>query len=46
MMVDLRGQVVFLECEDGNAKLRTFYERNGFSACSRRYSETDGVFYL
>ena len=30
----------------GNAKLRAFYERNGFSACSRRYSETDGVFYL
>lgn len=43
---EVGGQVVFLECEDGNAKLRAFYERNGFSACSHRYSETDGVFYL
>ena len=43
---EIGGQVVFLECEEGNAKLRVFYERNGFSSCSCRYSDEDGIRYL
>lgn len=43
---EIGGQAVFLECEDGNTKLRTFYEKNGFVSCARRHSEEDGVCYL
>ncbi len=43
---EIGGQAVFLECEDGNAKLKAFYEKNGFVACARRFSKEDGVFYL
>ncbi len=43
---EIGGQSVFLECEDGNAKLRAFYEKNGFVPCARRFSEEDGIFYL
>ena len=43
---EIGGQAVFLECEVGNAKLKAFYEKNGFVACTRRFSNEDGVFYL
>ena len=43
---EIGGQAVFLECEDGNEKLKAFYEKNGFVACARRFSKEDGVFYL
>lgn len=43
---EIGGQTVFLECEDGNLKLRQFYEKNGFSSCARRFSKEDGIWYL
>jgi predicted GNAT family N-acyltransferase len=43
---EVGGQVVFLECEEGVDKLRSFYERNGFTSCAHRYSVEDGVSYL
>lgn len=43
---EIGGQAVFLECEDGNAKLKAFYEKNGFVACAHRFSNEDGISYL
>ena len=43
---EIGGQVVFLECEDGNRKLRAFYEKNAFVACGKRTDEEDGITYL
>ena len=43
---EIGGQVVFLECEDGNRKLKAFYEKNAFVACGKRTDEVDGITYL
>ena len=43
---EIGGQVVFLECEDGNRKLKSFYEKNAFVACGKRTDEVDGITYL
>ena len=43
---EIGGQVVFLECEDGNRKLKSFYEKNAFVACGKRADEVDGITYL
>lgn len=43
---EIGGQVVFLECEDGNRKLKAFYEKNAFVACGKRTDEEDGITYL
>lgn len=43
---EIGGQVVFLECEDGNPKLKAFYEKNAFVACGKRTNEEDGITYL
>ena len=40
------AQVVFLECEDGNRKLKAFYEKNAFVACGKRTDDEDGITYL
>ena len=37
---------MFLECEDGNRKLKAFYEKNAFVACGKRTDEVDGIIYL
>lgn len=39
------GQVVFIEKEQGNAKLDAFYQTNGFVAFDSRVSAEDGVTY-
>ena len=43
---EIGGQVVFLECEDGNRKLKAFYEKNAFVACGKRTDDEDGITYL
>lgn len=43
---EIGGQVVFLECEDGNRKLKSFYEKNAFVACGKRTDDEDGITYL
>ena len=43
---EIGGQVVFLECEDGNRKLKAFYEKNAFVACGKRADDEDGITYL
>lgn len=43
---EIGGQVVFLECEDDNRKLKSFYEKNAFVACGKRTDEVDGITYL
>ena len=39
------GQVIFIEKEQGNAKLDDFYRKNGFVPFDSRVSEEDGVVY-
>ena len=39
------GQVVFLECEEGNGKLLDFYRRNGFVPFGVRESKSDRQTY-
>lgn len=39
------GQVMFIEKEQGNARLDAFYRKNGFLPFDSRVSEEDGVTY-
>lgn len=39
------GQVIFIEKEQGNAKLDDFYRKNGFVPFDSHVSEEDGVVY-
>lgn len=42
---EIGGEIVCVECTEGNAVLESFYERNGFFKAGRRVSESDGHAY-
>ncbi len=42
---EIGGEIVCVECTEGNSFLEGFYERNGFFKAGRRVSESDGHAY-
>lgn len=42
---EVGGEIVCVECTEGNKILESFYERNGFFKAGRRVSESDGHAY-
>ena len=42
---EIGGEIVCVECSEGNKVLEAFYEKNGFFKAGRRVSESDGHAY-